>query len=298
MAFRISRRTNRASSSGKSLSDLYEQGRKEDPSDQPLDRLRQEIFVEMARHARAQKRRRARRVLLDALWVTIALTVALGVSAHYLDVATGVLLPLGRPLPSRPVARIDTPDRDRAPERQQSEPSGGGMPGRIQSAAPEEPVRGDLDGETVGRAAEPGPSLNRPAADLRSEPARLAEEAAELQELLQSWITTLNARNVDRLKGFYAPTMSAFYRARNVSREFVLADKADQFRRAKVLYVGADAAEISLPPDGRSAAVTFRKRYEITGGGLNRVGEVVSELRWTKSPSGWVITSERDLEVP
>jgi hypothetical protein len=108
----------------------------------------------------------------------------------------------------------------------------------------------------------------------------------------------LNARDVARLQNFYAPMMSAFYRARNVSREFVLADKVDQFRRAEVLRVRADAADIALPPDGRSAALTFRKRYEISGGGLNRVGEVVSELRWARSPSGWVITSERDLTVP
>jgi hypothetical protein len=108
----------------------------------------------------------------------------------------------------------------------------------------------------------------------------------------------LNARDVARLQNFYAPMMSAFYRARNVSREFVLADEVDQFRRAEVLRVRADAADIALPPDGRSAALTFRKRYEISGGGLNRVGEVVSELRWARSPSGWVITSERDLEVP
>jgi hypothetical protein len=108
----------------------------------------------------------------------------------------------------------------------------------------------------------------------------------------------LEARDVARLKGFYAPTMSAFYRARNVSREFALADKADQFRRAEVLSVRADAADIALPPDGRSVALAVRKRYEISGGALNRVGEVVSELRWARSPSGWVITSERDLTVP
>ena len=167
MAFGISRRTNRASSSGKSLSDLYDDARTEALADQPLDRIRQEIFVEMA----------------------------------------------------------------------------------------------------------------------------------ELQERLQSWIATLNARDIARLKGFYAPTMSAFYRARHVSREFALADKADQFRRAEVLNVRADAADIALPPDGQSAALTFRKRYEIRGGGLNRVGEVVSELRWAKGASGWMITSERDLEI-
>ena len=272
MAFGISRRTNRASSSGKSLSDLYDDARTEAIADQPLDRIRQEIFVEMARRARARDRRRIRQALLDALWVTTALLVALGVSAYYLDIVIGAVLPLGRPLASRSAARLGALDgRERAPGRQASERPGSDAPLSMDRSA---------------------------AAGLRSGPAGAAEEvAAELQERLQSWIATLNARDIARLKGFYAPTMSAFYRARHVSREFALADKADQFRRAEVLNVRADAADIALPPDGQSAALTFRKRYEIRGGGLNRVGEVVSELRWAKGASGWMITSERDLEI-
>jgi hypothetical protein len=128
--------------------------------------IRQEIFVEMARHARALDRRRIRQSLLDALWVIAALAVALGVSAYYLDIVIGAVLPLGRPLAPRPAARLGALDgSELAPGRQASE--------RSDSDAP-------LD---VDRSAGAG---------LRSEPAGRAEEvAAELQERLQSWIATL-----------------------------------------------------------------------------------------------------------
>jgi hypothetical protein len=37
----------------------------------------------------------------------------------------------------------------------------------------------------------------------------------------------------------------------------------------------------------------FRKRYRIGARG----GEVLQELRWRRTPSGWKIVGERDLRV-
>ena len=41
----------------------------------------------------------------------------------------------------------------------------------------------------------------------------------------------------------------------------------------------------------------FRKRYQIRGGEGERSGEVLQELRWRRTPTGWKIVSERDLRV-
>jgi hypothetical protein len=290
MAFGSTRQTVRVSSRRKSLSDLYDGARKEESTDQPIDRIRQEVFVEMARHGRAVERQQMRQGLLDALWVVAALAVVLGVSAYYLDIMIGALLPLARPL-----ARTDTVEGERARGRRASDPTRMRMP-MLPEPARASPTLVDPGGAAVRSETAPGASAARPAdtgirhrdeiagAIGERETGGVGEVAQELQERLQSWIATLNARDVARLKSFYAPMMSAFYRARNVSREFALADKVDQFRRAEVLSVRADAADIALRPDGRSAALTFRKRYEITGGGLHRVGEVVSEFCWARSP--------------
>jgi hypothetical protein len=53
-----------------------------------------------------------------------------------------------------------------------------------------------------------------------------------------------------------------------------------------------------VDPGGRSGRMYFRKTYAIKGEGkLNRTGEVLQELRWTKQDDGWKIVSERDLRV-
>jgi hypothetical protein len=37
--------------------------------------------------------------------------------------------------------------------------------------------------------------------------------------------------------------------------------------------------------------------YVVEGGGQNRRGEVIQELRWQLTPQGWKIFSERDVRV-
>jgi hypothetical protein len=62
--------------------------------------------------------------------------------------------------------------------------------------------------------------------------------------------------------------------------------------------VGDPAIEIGR--DGLTAVMTFRKKYAIRSGGKRRNGEVVQELRWTRTrqdDQGWKITGERDVRV-
>ncbi|MEA2173308.1 MAG: hypothetical protein QOD00_900 [Blastocatellia bacterium] len=123
------------------------------------------------------------------------------------------------------------------------------------------------------------------------------DEAAMLRASLEEWIAATNARDIGKQMTFYPPTMQAFYRTRNVPREAVRAEKARVFKQAHKIDVRADEPEIIFADEGRAAIMRFRKRYVIEGGPGERRGEVIQELRWRKTSSGWKITSERDVRV-
>jgi hypothetical protein len=55
--------------------------------------------------------------------------------------------------------------------------------------------------------------------------------------------------------------------------------------------VRADAPELIFQDRGRAAVMRFRKSYAVEGGGQNRSGEVVQELRWRLTPQGWKISA-------
>lgn len=118
-----------------------------------------------------------------------------------------------------------------------------------------------------------------------------------LRGALDEWIAATNARDIQRQMGFYNQKVNAFYLTRNVPREAVLAEKSRVFGRADVIDIKAAAPGIRVSPDGRTATMRFRKKYAIEGGGEDRRGEVVQELRWQRTDDGWKIVSERDLRV-
>jgi ketosteroid isomerase-like protein len=119
----------------------------------------------------------------------------------------------------------------------------------------------------------------------------------ELRAALDEWIAATNARDIDRQMKFYEPTVAAFYLTRNASRQAVRAEKSNVFARASTVDVRADEPQISLSPDRATATMRFRKQYAIMGGGSDRRGAVIQELRWRRTGAGWRITSERDLRV-
>lgn len=142
--------------------------------------------------------------------------------------------------------------------------------------------------EPAGAAAAPTPAA--PAA----EPG--ADAQGELRAALGGWLAATNERDVGRQMSFYAPTVEAFYLSRNTTRESVRAEKARLFARASAVNVEAASPEIRMSPDGRTAVMRFRKRYRIDGAD-SRAGEVLQELRWRRTDSGWKIVGERDLRV-
>ncbi|HEX8073179.1 MAG TPA: hypothetical protein VF546_24750 [Pyrinomonadaceae bacterium] len=156
---------------------------------------------------------------------------------------------------------------------------------------------------TAGRADESG----RAAPNGRGEPtppargarvaARARDAAAELRAALYDWIAATNARDIERQMTFYLPTLDAYYLQRRVPRAAVRAEKGRVFARARRVDIRAAEPEILLSDGGATAVMRFRKAYTITGGGQDRRGEVVQELRWQRTPDGWRISSERDVRV-
>lgn len=123
------------------------------------------------------------------------------------------------------------------------------------------------------------------------------EDAAALRGALNEWVAATNARDINKQMSFYNPTVNAFYRSRNAPRGAVRAEKARVFQRANSIDIRAADPNIRVSPDGNTAMMRFRKSYAIEGGGQDRRGAVVQELRWKRVGGQWRIVSERDLKV-
>src|SRR5687768_11080039 len=157
--------------------------------------------------------------------------------------------------------------------------------------------------------AQPQPPLSQPAEaqapDASTREAAPGQEApaeadagtqGELRAALGGWLAATNSRDVGRQMSYYAPRVEAFYLSRNATRDAVRAEKARLFERADAVNVEAAPPEIRMSRDGRTAVMRFRKRYHISGAD-SRSGEVLQELRWRRTDSGWKIVGERDLRV-
>ena len=169
----------------------------------------------------------------------------------------------------------------------------------VTPAAPEQAAQTAAAGATP--AAESASATPEPAVAAAPTPAAAAAEPGgdaqgELRAALGGWLAATNERDVGRQMSFYAPTVEAFYLSRNTTRESVRAEKARLSARASAVNVEAAPPEIRMSPDGRTAVMRFRKRYRIDGA-ESRAGEVLQELRWRRTDSGWKIVGERDLRV-
>jgi ketosteroid isomerase-like protein len=170
------------------------------------------------------------------------------------------------------------------------------------ASAPDEPSAAEGEAATEpetlkaagGRDDVPGAEAG--AADDAPAATRAGEEEA-LRGALGEWLAATNARDIGRQMSFYDESVGSFYLTRNVTRAAVRAEKSRVFAAASTVDVRAGEPTIRLGPDGRTAVMRFRKRYRIEGGGQDRRGEVLQELRWRRTPQGWKIVGERDLRV-
>jgi ketosteroid isomerase-like protein len=163
---------------------------------------------------------------------------------------------------------------------------------RANDAGPEAASEGNADATRAARARE-----SRAVGAESTTDAQEGDSRATLHAALNEWIAATNARDIQRHMDFYNQTVNAFYLTRNVPREAVRAEKSRVFSRADLVDIQAAAPDIRLSRDGRTATMRFRKKYAIQGGGEDRRGEVVQELRWRRTADGWKIVSERDLSV-
>lgn len=133
--------------------------------------------------------------------------------------------------------------------------------------------------------------------DIASGDERAQGDLATLRGELNGWIAATNARDLERLMKFYNSKMDTFYRAQNVSQEFVRADKARSFERTEALEVAASDPEITMSSDEQMATMRFRKSYQVKINGRERRGEVLQLLRWQRTDDGWKIVEERELRI-
>jgi len=148
----------------------------------------------------------------------------------------------------------------------------------------------------AGDDAESSPTADGDAVAGRT--ASADDEQTALREALAGWLSATNERDIGRQMRYYDSRLEAFYLSRNTPARAVRAEKVRVFGSADTIDVQAGGpAAVRLGPDGRTATMRFRKRYRVAGGGQDRRGEVVQELRWRKTDEGWKIVSERDVRV-
>lgn len=130
-----------------------------------------------------------------------------------------------------------------------------------------------------------------------SDEQRAQADFASLRGRFDEWIAATNMRDLEGLMKFYNSQVETYYRARNVTQEFVRADKTRSFERAEALEVIAGAPGITMSSDERTATMRFRKKYFVKIDGRERRGEVLQLMRWQRTDEGWKIVGERDIGV-
>lgn len=122
------------------------------------------------------------------------------------------------------------------------------------------------------------------------------DERTQLRATLDEWVTATNNGDLKRQMNLYLPVLERFYQKRNVSRLLARQEKERFLDNQTSFSIQINEPEIQINADGRTATMLFRKSYS-TAGAQSRSGEVLQELRWSKTPDGWRISSERDVQV-
>jgi serine/threonine-protein kinase len=133
-------------------------------------------------------------------------------------------------------------------------------------------------------AAAPSPSINP------------QDDRTQLRAALDEWVGATNSGDLSRQMNLYSPVLERFYQRRNVSRSFAREEKERFLANATSFSVQVTEPQLTINADGRTATMLFHKSYN-SGGASSRSGEVVQELRWIKTPAGWRIAGERDVQV-
>ncbi|MFN2493406.1 MAG: hypothetical protein ABR501_11050, partial [Pyrinomonadaceae bacterium] len=158
-------------------------------------------------------------------------------------------------------------------------------------------ARWDLYGEAQVAVTQPQPPAPPAAAAGSSVTGNERSQADVLRANLSEWIDATNKRDIEKQMTFYPSQLTEFYLTRKTSRAFVRNEKARVFATAKLIDIRAEEPEIVFRDGGRTAIMRYRKKYRIENGSRSRRGEVIQQLRWTRTEAGWKILSERDIKV-
>jgi serine/threonine protein kinase len=135
----------------------------------------------------------------------------------------------------------------------------------------------------------------------KKDAARVSEaDKRALQTALNGWVAATNSRDLKRQLSYYASRLEVFYLSRDVARDAVLGEKRSTIGKAEHVSITVSDPAVELGRDGLTAVMTFRKKYVIESGGKRRSGDVLQELRWSRTKPDrqeWRITGERDLKV-
>jgi hypothetical protein len=144
---------------------------------------------------------------------------------------------------------------------------------------------------------EPETSLPAPAARPPDLPPRARAGRDDVAGALAAWLDATRRGDIAAQMAFYPPVVTVYYTWRDVPAAAVRLEKRKVFEEARVLDIDVGEPEIEVSPGGTAAVTLFRKAYVIEGPRVHRRGEVVQELRWSRTTGGWKITSERDAVV-
>lgn len=113
---------------------------------------------------------------------------------------------------------------------------------------------------------------------------------------LNSWVSSIEERDLEKHLQYYADEIQTYYHAANVNRDFIRADRKrafEQFDTLKLLLINID---INLDaPD--AATVVFDKSWDFKKAASYSNGLVQQEIQMRKIEKQWFIVSEKDLEI-
>jgi hypothetical protein len=122
-----------------------------------------------------------------------------------------------------------------------------------------------------------------------------SDSHADIQNTLNDWAKAMNSNNVTLQMRYYSDRLDRYFRARNVTQEFVLQDKARFYRKGNhivAFHIGNVTVDKQSP---QQAAVSLIKRWEIFNPSGTKSGETRSRLWLTRRGNQWMITGEQDL---
>jgi hypothetical protein len=123
-----------------------------------------------------------------------------------------------------------------------------------------------------------------------------ATDQVAIQGLIYRWAAATRAGDADAQSAFYAPRVDVFYRARNVSRDWIRRNRDEALRKAGDIRTFKVSNLHMQQPTWDRAVVTFDKEWDFAGRKRDR-GKVRGELVLLKRNGEWYISSERDVRV-